>query len=326
MTDLRFQISDFRGTKPSITACACVHSSSGVSPHLKSKISTRNSAFTLIELLVVIAVLAILVGLLLPALAGAKDAARGSVCASNIRQLMIAADSYATDRTDRLPPGSPDSIANLVRWHGSRASASAAFTPDGGTLSDYLGSGDSAGASRSVRSCPAFATTTAALAASPLSAGFERSAGGYGYNNVFCGTDRSLSGMDPASSREVWSVATDKLGSPRARFNSPTATLVFADSAIADGNGVPGSGGLAEYSFAEPRFWPDLPAARADPSIHFRHGGKARHAANVAWLDGHVSSERMSFSWSSGVYAADPGELGIGWTGKSDDNSLFDYR
>lgn len=283
-------------------------------------------AFTLIELLVVIAVLAILVGLLLPALAGAKEAARGSVCASNIRQLMIATDSYATDRADRLPPGSPDSIANLVRWHGSRTSINAAFTPDGGTLSDYLGSGDSGGASRAVRSCPAFAPIAAALAASPLSAGFERSAGGYGYNNVFCGTDRSLSGIDPASSREAWSVATDKLGSPRARFSSPTATLVFADGAIADGNGVPGSDGIAEYSFAEPRFWPDLPAARADPSLHFRHGGKTRRAASVAWLDGHVSPERMTFTWSSGVYAADAGALGIGWIGKSDDNAVFDYR
>lgn len=322
---LRLQVSDVRLCRqrrsPKVEQLTVSH----VVPPV-STISNLKSAFTLIELLVVIAVLAILVCLLLPALASAKDAARGSVCASNARQLMVAADSYATDRADRLPPGSPDSIANLVRWHGSRTSASAAFTPDGGTLSDYLGSGDSDGASRSVRSCPAFALTAAALAASPLSAGFERSAGGYGYNNVFCGTDRSLRGTDPASSREVWSVATDKLGSPRARFDSPTSTLAFADSAIADGNGVPGSGGLAEYSFAEPRFWPDLPAARADPSIHFRHGAKARRAASVAWLDGHVSLETMAFTWSSGVYAADPGSLGIGWMGKGDNNELFDYR
>ena len=318
MSDLRFQISDV----PANGTRHCRPASS----HLTSQISNLKSAFTLIELLVVIAVLAILIGLLLPTLAGAKEAARGSVCASNIRQLMLAADSYATDRADRLPPGSPSAIANLVRWHGARAAASAAFAPEGGTLSDYLGSGDSGSASRAVRACPSFAPIAAALAASPIPAGFERSAGGYGYNNAFCGMDRSLSGNDPGSGREVWSVATDTLGAPRARFNSPTSTLVFADSAIADGNGAPGSGGIAEYSFAEPRFWPDLPAARADPSVHFRHGSTTRRVANIAWLDGHVSPERMAFTWSSGVYAADPGALGIGWMGKSDDNALFDYR
>jgi prepilin-type N-terminal cleavage/methylation domain-containing protein len=294
--------------------------------HPTSDIRHPTSAFTLIELLVVIAVLAILIGLLLPALSGAKEAARASVCASNVRQIVIAADTYATDRADRLPPGSPDAIANLVRWHGSRLQSSGAFSPGGGTLSDYLGVDDSQGASRAVRSCPSFAQTAAALAASRIPAGFERSAGGYGYNNAFCGTDRSLSGVDPASGRDVWSVATDRLGAPRARFQSPTATIAFADGAIADGNSVPGSGGIAEYSFAEPRFWPDLPGARADPSIHFRHGSTSHSSASVAWLDSHVSTERMTFTTSSGVYAADPEKLGIGWTGKTDDNTLFDYH
>jgi prepilin-type N-terminal cleavage/methylation domain-containing protein len=319
MSDVRCRMSDVRSRHARWARSLSAHPTSDIR-------HPTFPAFTLIELLVVIAVLAILLGLLLPALAGAKDAARASVCSSNIRQIMIAADSYATDRADRLPPGSPNSLANLVRWHGSRTSASAAFAPDGGTLSDYLGSGDSGGASRTVRSCPAFAATAAALAASPIPAGFERSAGGYGYNNAFCGTDRTLSGTDPGSGREVWTVATDTLGSPRARFQSPTATIAFADSAIADGNAAPGSGGIAEYSFAEPRFWPDLPAARADPSIHFRHGTPSRRSASIAWLDAHVSSERMTFSWSSGVYAADPTKAGIGWTGRNDDNSLFDYR
>ncbi len=283
-------------------------------------------AFTLIELLVAIAVIAILVGLLLPALAGAKGAARASVCASNVRQILIAADSYATDRADRLPPGAPDAIANLTRWHGSRTSMSQPFVPEGGTLSDYLGSGDSAGASRQIRACPTFAAISQALAQAGFAGGFERSAGGYGYNNAFCGTDRSLAGTDPASGREVWAISTDALGSPRARFQSPTATIVFADSALADGNAVAGAGGLIEYSFAEARFWPDQPTQRADPSIHFRHGTKARGAANIAWLDGHVSPERMTQSWSSGFYPADPGALGVGWPGRSDDNELFDYR
>jgi prepilin-type processing-associated H-X9-DG protein/prepilin-type N-terminal cleavage/methylation domain-containing protein len=289
-----------------------------------SRIPRTWPAFTLVELLVVIAVLAILVGLLLPALAGARGAARTRVSASNLRQIMLAADTYATDHADRLPPGAPDAIANLTRWHGSRANESQPFVPVGGSLSDYLGSGDAQGASRQVRSCPGFATVAAALA--QANAGFERSAGGYGYNDRFCGMERSSAGTDPATGREVWAQVSDRVGSTRAKFQSPTATIAFADAAFADGNAAPGSNGVIEYSFVEPRFWPDIPGRRPDPSTHFRHGSPARGAANIAWLDGHVSAERMSMSWSSGFYAADAGSLGIGWTGRTDDNELFDYR
>jgi prepilin-type processing-associated H-X9-DG protein len=248
----------------------------------------------LIELLIVIAILALIAGIMLPVLAQAREAARRSRCATNLRQLALANQLYAADHDGYFVPAAQEfADRDTRRWFGVR-DADGRFQPRDGALVPYLRDGGL------LRHCPSLSTD----------AGFDAGTGGYVYNYLCIGGRVWWQGF--------WADSFRASGR-ESELRHPSETAMFADGAFDVGTG------LVEYGFMDPppAVVAHFDGARSlDPSIHFRHHGRA----HVVFVDGHVRAlPRAASTPDSLVYpGATPEANRLGWFGPVTGNTPYD--
>ena len=266
------------------------------------------NAFTLIELLVVISIIAILLGILMPALSAVRTGAQTLICKTNLRQLVLASISYAEENNGYNVPAASDMLEGpgLHRWHGTRDTLDDPFDFQRGPLFSYL-------TNSQVKECPLRLNF---VKDQQWNTNFEQGCGGYGYNMTYIGSRLWEYGL---KSEKDWIDAYAKT-TRLSEIKMPARTLMFCDTAMSNEENT-----LIEYSFAEPPFAVQngLPVTSfyMSPSIHFRHN----NSANIGWADGHISDSQMAHKENTNAYGINSNNMELGWFDPID-NSLFDLK
>ena len=272
----------------------------------------RARAFTLIEILVVVAIIALLIAVLLPSLARAREQTRMNVCKGNQRQLINALLLYVTEQKV-LPatqstfyengywpiPRSPDPTKTLLTWEGAVGNGSGEYSgrddpmfimdvPRRGTIFKYT-------REPKLYLCPSDYEGDADD--TPLGGGGN---GRLSYSmNAYIGYKSPDNMSRPAKASPGWKLY-DPLGNPADAFVISRVTWAPAQMFVL----------VEEHPFYHSNngYWEgnfnvtDRIVTRHMPAIGgATMGGSAKGRSNIAYLDGHVTSP--IYPWQTSAYA-----------------------